>query len=84
LYRLSTPIAARDDSKTQQAEKKWKTRCGELCEKDAAKLQVRRKEELEIAKKRAESRAAERQRTILLEARSKKAWIVPCQKRELV
>ena len=48
--------------------RKGEPRCGELPEKDAAKLQARKMEELEIAKMRAGSRAAKSGRTMLLEA----------------
>ena len=50
----------------------WEPRCGELREKDAAKLQAGKMEEVEIARMRAEFQAAKTRRITLLEAGSSK------------
>jgi len=66
------PYLLRTFLRSGLAEKKGKPKCGELCEKDTAKLQARRMEVVEIARMRAESQSAKSRRITLLEAGSSK------------
>ena len=71
------PYLLRTFSAERLQKRNGEPRCGELREKDGAKLQAQGMEELEIAKMRAESRAAKIRQKPRLEAPSNKTSIVP-------
>jgi hypothetical protein len=65
------------------AERNWEPRCGELRKKDAAKLQARKMEELEIATRRKDYGRAKHLRGTPDRAGLNESYRVPAQKTKL-